>query len=280
MPLSPPPVVDTLVSFPAPHVLLVTLNRPKQLNAIHTQQHHDLARLFEWFDVEPTLRCAVITGNGRAFCAGADLGEWNKRTNGPAANAAPRPLHMGAGFGGLSNRGGKKPVIAAVNGLCLGGGMEMVVNCDMIVAGTKGVKFGTPEVKRGVVALAGALPRLVRTLGKQRASEMTLLGRMYGSEEMQKWGIVNFIVESGEGKEGAVVAEAVKIAVELAANSPDSVITSREGLALGWEPLGPITSTEVLGRGMYGRMDGAANMKEGLASFVEKREPKWTDSKL
>ncbi|PKS08119.1 hypothetical protein jhhlp_005394 [Lomentospora prolificans] len=279
MSLSPPHVIDTLVSFPAPHILLVTLNRPKQLNAIHTQQHKDLARLFDWFDAEPSLRCAIITGTGRAFCAGADLGEWNNRTNGNAKNNDGGQLHLTSGFGGLSNRRGKKPVIAAVNGLCLGGGMEMAVNCDIIVAGTRGVKFGTPEVKRGVVALAGALPRLIRTVGKQRASEMTLLGRMYGSEEMQRWGLVNFIVDS-DGKEGAVVAEAIKVAQELSANSPDSVITSREGLTLGWEALGPITSTEILGRGMYGRMDGAENMKEGLASFVEKREPKWKDSKL
>jgi enoyl-CoA hydratase/carnithine racemase len=181
----------------------------------------------------------------------------------------------------LSNRKGKKPVIAAVNGLCLGGGMEMVINCDMVVAGTRGVKFGTPEVKRGVVALAGALPRLIRTVGKQRASEMALLGRMYGPQEMKEWGLVNFVVSTDEAKDGAaVVAEALRLAQEIAANSPDSVITSREGLTLGWEAMGPATSTELLGKGLYGRIDGAENMREGLTSFVEKREPRWKDSRL
>ena len=276
---TPPSVVDTITSIPVPHVLLVTLNRPKQLNAIHVQQHKELTHLFEWFDAEPSLRCAVITGSGRAFCAGADLTEWNNNSKDGKKDSSQ--IFTTAGFGGLSNRKGKKPVIAAVNGLCLGGGMEMVINCDMVVAGTRGVKFGTPEVKRGVVALAGALPRLIRTVGKQRASEMALLGRMYGPQEMKEWGLVNFVVSTDEAKDGAaVVAEALRLAQEIAANSPDSVITSREGLTLGWEAMGPATSTELLGKGLYGRIDGAENMKEGLASFVEKREPRWKDSKL
>ncbi|KAL2109139.1 hypothetical protein VUR80DRAFT_2937 [Thermomyces stellatus] len=279
--LSPPPdVVDTLIAFPAPHVLLVTLNRPRLLNAIHTQQHKDLAGLWAWFDAEPSLRCAVIRGAGRAFCAGADLAQWNEQMK--ARNApGPRPkeytLYDSAGFGGLSNRTGKKPVIAAVDGVCLGGAMEMAINCDLVVAGPR-AKFGLPEARRGVIPVAGALPRLIRTVGKQRASEMALLGRMYGPEQMREWGLVNFVVDVPEG--GDIADEAVKLATEIANNSPDSVITSREGLALGWEPMGPVQSTEIVGKGLYGQMDGGENMKEGLASFLEKRDPVWKDSKL
>ncbi|SPO06793.1 related to enoyl-CoA hydratase [Cephalotrichum gorgonifer] len=280
--LSPPPkVADTLVAFPGPHVLLVTLNRPTRLNAIHAEQHRDLDRLWRWFDAEPSLRCAIITGSGRAFCAGADLAQWNDRTNAgniPDTQKEGLEIFNTPGFGGLSNRTGKKPIIAAVNGLCLGGGMEMVINCDLVVAGSRGAKFGLPEVKRGVVALAGALPRLIRTVGKQRASEMALLGRMYGPDEMKDWGLVNFVVEGGN--EGGVVAEAVRLATEISANSPDSVITTREGLTLGWEGMGPMQSTNIVGKGLYARMDGAENMKEGLASFMEKRDPVWKDSKL
>lgn len=275
--LSPPPrVSDTLITFPHPQVLVATLNRPKQLNAIHTQQHKDLADLWRWYDSEPTLRCAVITGAGRAFCAGADLAQWKEQV-GDATKKSEYQLYNTLGFGGLSNRTGKKPVIAAVGGACLGGGMEMAINCDLVVAGKK-AKFGLPEVKRGVVPLAGALPRLIRTLGKQRASEMVLLGGMYGPEQMRDWGLVNAVVE-GE-KEGAVVDEALRLAMEIAKNSPDSVITSREGLNLGWEGLGPVQSTEIVGKGLYGQMNGAENMKEGLASFADKREPVWKDSKL
>ncbi|KAK3398310.1 ClpP/crotonase-like domain-containing protein [Sordaria brevicollis] len=450
----PPSVPNTLLSFPAPHVLLVTLNRPDQLNAIPTSQHKKLASLWDWFDAEPSLRCAIITGSGRAFCAGADLKEWNElhskfqsqdalekgvvdgvehggqygliqKTRGALrdagavraegkkggagvgggaggksdglvtgigggygtvsnrkqalrnaegvksgqepdaaaekiaqagraragkttdegrlttgigggygtvdnrrkavdnaahvtqeagkggdklsdvdeakittgigggygtvasrkAAAAARlaasdrrvgSLGLNAGFGGLSNRAGKKPIIAAVNGLCLGGGMEMVINCDIVIASSN-ARFGLPEVKVGVIAVAGALPRLVRTVGKQRAAEMALLGRnRYSAEQMERWGVVNFVV-SGEQ---ALVEEAVKLAEEIAGNSPDAVLTSKEGLRLGWEGMGPEKATAVLEMGMYRKLEKGVNMKEGVASFVEKRKPVWKDSKL
>jgi enoyl-CoA hydratase/carnithine racemase len=284
--LPPPPQVPNVhLSFPTPHILLVTLSRPAALNAIPSAQHAAMASLWAWYDAQPPLRCAVLTGgDGRAFCAGADLREWdvtnhddnndNGRDDGEAARYRERWVQEG--FGGLSNRAGKKPVIAAVNGLCFGGGMEMVVNCDLVVADGKRARFGLPEVTKGVVAVAGALPRLVRTVGKQRAAEMALLGRVgYTAEQMREWGIVNFVV--GEGK---AVEEAVRLAEEIAGNSPDAVIASREGLRLGWEGIGPQMGTELLERGMYGRIDKGENMKEGVRSFVEKRKPVWKNSKL
>ncbi|KAK3306766.1 ClpP/crotonase-like domain-containing protein [Chaetomium strumarium] len=277
--LSPPPEVpNVLLSLPHPNVLLVTLNRPRALNAIPSFQHVAMASLWAWYDAQPQLRCAVLTGgaDARAFCAGADLREWDATHASSNNGTSSSKRWSQEGFGGLSNRTGKKPVIAAVNGLCFGGGMEMVINCDLVVADGKRARFGLPEVKRGVVAVAGALPRLVRTVGRQRAAEMALLGRTgYTAEQMREWGIVNFVVA-----EGQAVAEAIKLAEEIAANSPDSVITSREGLRLGWEGIGPQMGTEVLERGMYGRIDGGENMKEGVKSFVERREPVWKDSKL
>ncbi|KAB5555087.1 ClpP/crotonase-like domain-containing protein [Coniochaeta sp. 2T2.1] len=279
----PPPVKNVLITFPRPHVLLITLNRPAQLNAIPSTQHAELDALYRWYDSEPHLRCAVVTGSGRAFCAGADLKEWDSKNNSAspgANNVKAKESHntqrwTTAGFGALSNRSGKKPVIAAVNGLCLGGGMEMAVNCDLVIASST-AKFGLPEVKRGVVALAGALPRIIRTLGKQRAAEMAFLGRMYTAEQMERWGVVNFVVPEGKN----VVEEAVKVAEELAGNSPDAVIVSREGMRLGWEGVGPELGTEIVEKGMYGRMDGGENMKEGVRSFVERRAARWVDSKL
>ena len=273
---SPPPEVpDTILSSPVPHVLLVTLNRPEQLNALRREMHYRLDELWKWFDAEPSLRCAVITGKGRAFCAGADLKEWDKRNNGEgeSLDGTKQEVWNDAGFGGLSNRRGKKPVIAAVNGLCLGGGMEMVINVDMIIA-DKGAKFGLPEVKRGVVAIAGALPRLPKLVGRTRASEMALTGRMYTAEQMESWGVVNKVVEQG------VVEEALKVAEEVAGNSPDSVIVSREGLLGAWEGEGVKESTERVDKGIYQKMLAAENMKEGVLSFVEKRKPVWKDSKL
>uniref|UniRef100_L2GI43 Enoyl-hydratase n=1 Tax=Colletotrichum fructicola (strain Nara gc5) TaxID=1213859 RepID=L2GI43_COLFN len=216
----PPPVPDTDITFPRPHILQITLNRPRHLNSIPSPQHYALSKLYEWYDAEPSLRCAVLTGTGRAFCAGADLKEWNVRNT---SGKSPTPSSPGekwpssAGFGGLSNRGGKKPVIAAVNGLCLGGGMEMIINADLVYASNK-AKFGLPEVTIGVVAIAGALPRLIKTVGRQRATEMALIGRSdYTPEQMLSWGLVNQVVEPDRLLDTALAA------AEAIANKGDCV---------------------------------------------------------
>lgn len=299
---SPPPVPNVLVTFPIPHVMLVTLNRPAQLNAIPTTQHPFLLQLFNWYDAEPHLRAAIITGTGRAFCAGADLKEWHDN-NDPASKAnvsptlnptsilksiaAPKPgaaakttpaqkWPADGGFGGISNRRGKKPIIAAVNGLCLGGGFEMIVNTDLVYA-LETAKFGLPEVTRGVVAIAGALPRLIRTLGRQRASEMSMLGGMYTARQMEAWGIVNEVID---GNGDTLLRRVLEVAARLADNSPDAVIVTREGLLSGWAGEDPQPATLRVEGAIYKDMEGADNMKEGVLSFVEKRKAVWKDSKL
>ncbi|KAF3062173.1 Carnitinyl-CoA dehydratase [Daldinia childiae] len=279
----PPNVPDTLTSFPSPHILLVTLNRPQQLNAIPRPQHFALERLWDWYDAEPSLRCAVITGSGRAFCAGADLKEWDSINSSPEDKAVSAEEHgrqnkrfpLG-GFGGMSNRGGLKPIIGAVNGICFGGGMEMAINCDLIVAAAS-ASFSLPEVTIGVIALAGALPRLARSVGRQRAAEMALSGKKYGAKEMLAWGLVNEVVE-GDSK--AVLEKALEWAQRIAGNSPDAVIVSREGLKLGWEGVGPEQGTDILVKGWFGRIEKGDNAIEGVKSFVERRKPVWKDSKL
>ena len=276
----PPPVQDSIISFPKPTILLITLNRPQDLNCINTQGHYELDALYKWFDAEPSLRCAILTGNGRAFCAGADLKEWNSANNansnkqeGLSREQKERSMPP-SGFGALSRRGGKKPVICAVNGICFGGGCEIIINADIVVA-DDGAQFGLPEVKIGVVALAGALTRLTRTVGRQRAMEMALTGRALGAEEAKEWGLVNKVV-----KKGTCVEEAVKIAEVISGNSPDSVIVSREGIKMGWEGVGAEEGTRLLAENWYSRMDKGENMKEGVKSFVEKRKPRWVPSKL
>jgi enoyl-CoA hydratase/carnithine racemase len=185
-----------------------------------------------------------------------------------------------SGFGGLSRRGGKKPVIAAVNGICFGGGCEMAINTDIVVA-SEGASFALPEVKRGVVAIAGALTRLVRTVGRQRAMEMALTGRVLSAKEAESWGLVNRVVgNGGDGESSEVVKEALKIAGEIAGNSPDSVIVSREGVKLGWEGVGAEEGTRLLAENWYSRMSKGDNIKEGVRAFVEKRQPRWVPSKL
>ncbi|MCJ1297520.1 hypothetical protein MMC08_000307 [Hypocenomyce scalaris] len=267
----PPSTSFTKISFPTPRILLVTLSRPKQLNCINTAGHKELGALWAWLDNEPSLRVGIITGEGRAFCAGADLKEWNdSQTDSTRRSAIPS-----SGFGGLSRRSGKKPIIAAVNGICFGGGFEMTINVDLVLA-SHTATFGLPEVKRGVVALAGALPRLVRTVGKQRAMELCLTGRVLEANEAKEWGLVNAVV----GERESVVAKAVVWAEVISENSPDSVIVSREGVKLGWEGMGADEGSEWLIKGIYPRIDAGENMKEGVKAFVEKRAPRWVPSKL
>lgn len=221
-------------------------------------------------DNEPSITCAVITGSGRAFCAGADLKEWNTQNQ---AGNSDRQMPAG-GFGGLSRRSGKKPVICAVNGVAFGGGCEMIINADIVIADEQAM-FALPEVKIGVIALAGALTRLVRTVGKQRAMEMALTGRTLSAQEAREWGLVNKVV--GKGK---CVQEAIQMAELIAANSPDSVIVSREGIKMGWEGMSAEEGTRLLKEGWYARMLGGPNQVEGVQSFVERRKPKWVPSKL
>ncbi|KAJ5483207.1 hypothetical protein N7530_002453 [Penicillium desertorum] len=321
--IQPPTPAHATLTYPAPHILLVTLNRPRDLNCINSQGHADLHAVWEWLDEEPSMRVGILTGKGRAFCAGADLKgetastlvcaqtwlvfvqtqphtppdaprtdyamhplhpltapEWNNRTSSTSA----KTTMPNSGFGGLARRKGKKPVICAVNGLCLGGGTEMIINSDIVIASSRAV-FGLPEVKRGVVALAGALPRLVRTVGKQRAMEMVLTGRMVGPVEAERWGLVNSVVVVGDGvgeeEVGrAVLGKALKVAGEIAGNSPDSVLVSREGVKLGWEGIGADEATAMLNETWVKRLNEGENIKEGLRAFVEKRKPVWVDSKL
>lgn len=181
-----------------------------------------------------------------------------------------------SGFGGLSRRKGRKPVIAAVNGPCLGGGMEMVINCDLVIA-AKGAVFGLPEVQVGVVALAGALPRLVRTVGRQRAMEMCLTGKQVGAEEMRVWGIVNAVVDDDRV---GVIQKVVQLTERICGNSPDSVIVSKMGVEMGWKYSDVEEATErILSEG-WREVEGRENMKEGIKAFVERRKARWVDSKL
>jgi enoyl-CoA hydratase/carnithine racemase len=150
----------------------------------------------------------------------------------------------------------------------------MVVNADIVIA-DEGASFALPEVKIGVIALAGALTRLVRTVGKQRAMEMALTGRTLSASEARDWGLVNKVVGAGQ-----CVGEAIKMAESIAANSPDSVIVSREGIKMGWEGMSAEEGTRLLKEGWYARMVGGENQLEGVRSFVERRKPRWIPSKL
>lgn len=262
---TPPPATPAFLrlTYPAPRVLLIRMDRPKDLNCMSTAAQWEMDSVWKWFDNEPKLSVAVITGTGRAFSAGADLKEWkdNKDMGKPPA------------FTPLSRRYGKKPVIAAVNGLAMGGGCEFVANCDLVVAADDAY-FGLPEVKRGVAPIGGALPRLIRTMGLQRATEFALTGRNASAQEMREWGVVNKIVPKDQ-----VVAEAVKYADTIAKNSPDAIICTRAGLREGWQSVVEEAVETTLTR-EFALLQQGENIKEGLLAFSEKREPQWKASKL
>lgn len=165
-------------------------------------------------------------------------------------------------------------MIAAVNGICYGGGCEAIINCDIVVAAKKAT-FALPEVKIGVAAQAGALPRLIRTVGRPRAMDMALTGRTIAAAEALEWGLINKVVGDGE-----VVAAAVEYAKMIAANSPDAVIVTRESIKMGWEGVGAEDGTRISNEIWGPRLLTGENCKEGVASFVEKRKPRWKPSKL
>jgi enoyl-CoA hydratase/carnithine racemase len=228
--------------------------------------------MWKWLDDEPNLSVAIITGTGRAFSAGADLKEWN---NSMADDADPsKRMGNAPAFKPLSRRLGKKPVIAAVNGLAMGGGCEFVVNCDIVVAAEEAV-FGLPEVKRGVSPIGGALPRLIRTVGLQRATEFALMGEPISAQKAFEWGIVNKVV-----KKEQVVNEAVRYAAAIAKNSPDAIICTRAGLRQGWETAAVERAVEVTLEREFAELQKGENILEGLKAFSEKREPVWRGSRL
>lgn len=274
----PPPTSFLKLSYPAPRVLLITMSREKDLNCTSSSAVLEMTAVFRWFDAEPNLTVAILTGAGkRAFSTGADLKEWNAKV---AKAAAEGKDTGGAGPGnvpgaeGLSNRRGKKPFIAAVNGMALGGGCENVVNCDIVIASSSAT-FGLVEVKRGLAPYSGVLPRLIRTVGLQRASEFALTGKIIDAQTAEKWGLVNKVVDPDQ-----VVPEAVKWASEIADISPDSIICTRAMLREGWTTADVVEATNISNGREWAELQRGENMKEGLKAFNEKRKPRWTGPRL
>lgn len=179
------------------------------------------------------------------------------------------------GLAGLPRRDGKKPIIAAVNGIAMGGGFEMVANCDLVVASTSAT-FALPEVKRGIVPVAGCLPRLARTLGPQRIADLALTGRTVSAGDLHAWGLVSRLVEEPH----SAVDIAVELAQEMCKNSPDALIVCRRGIRLSWETGSAEEAVWVLAKDWYPRLVEGPNFGEGIKAFLEKRRPRWVNSKL
>ncbi len=269
---TPPPETSSLaLSFPAPYVVLVTINREKRMNSIPMAGHWEGDAVWTWLDEEPALRVAVLTGQGkRSFCAGADLHEVNK-TRGKGS--APQPLPVGS-FLGMTRRLGKKPIIAAVNGFAYGGGFEIALNCDLVVASPT-AKFALPEAKRGLYAGAGGLPRVVRTFGMQLASEIALAGRILTAQELRNFGFCRV-----SATQDSLVEEAVSLAKDIASQSPDALIVTRAGLRQAWETASVERAAQLTDERYNKVLLEGENMKIGTAAFAKKQEPQWVPSKL
>ncbi|KAJ6157875.1 enoyl-CoA hydratase/isomerase family protein [Penicillium chermesinum] len=259
-----------LLSFPCERVVQVTLNRPEKLNSITKETSSKIAEIWDLFDQDESLWVGIITGSGRAFCTGADLGEWNEMVRSGVVNDMSPP-----GLAGLPRRSGKKPIIAAVNGICMGGGFEMVANCDLVIASSTAT-FALPETKRGIVAVAGCLPRLTRTIGLQRTMDLVLTGRTVQASTLYDWGLITRLIDPGTN----IAQAAAKLAGQICQNSPDATIVGRQGVRLSWEAGSAEDAVTTLAKDWYPRLCAGENFAEGIRAFVEKRSPNWVNSKL
>lgn len=241
-------------------VTLITLNRPKALNALNAQVLADLLDALAAFDADPGQGCAVITGSEKAFAAGADIKEM--QAMGFAEMYGTNHFSGWEAFGRT-----RKPVIAAVAGYALGGGCELAMLCDFILAADT-AKFGQPEIKLAVSPGMGGSQRLTHAVGKAKAMEMVLTGRMMDAEEAERAGLVSRVVPAGE-----LVEEAVRTAEAIASMAPLAVIANKEMVNAAFEmPLGQGVQFE---RRLFNGLFGTEDQKEGMAAFVEKRAGAW-----
>jgi enoyl-CoA hydratase len=236
---------------------IVTLNRPKELNALNFSLVSELVDALEELDRDQTIRCIVVTGAGeKAFAAGADIKEMSDKS--------PIDMMLGRFEAWERMRRIRTPMIAAVGGYALGGGCELAMHCDMIVA-SENARFGQPEILLGIIPGAGGTQRLARTLGKYRAMEIVLTGAQISAQEMADLGLVNRVVPKGEH-----LNEAMKLAQKVAAQPPIAVRLAKESIAAAFE-----TSLEEgleLERKNFFLLFATEDKREGMQAFIEKRK--------
>ena len=239
---------------------LIRLNRPRALNALNTALVRELVEALSAFDADPEIGAIVLTGNDRVFAAGADVGEMAEASL--AGMLAADPIAVWDRVAAV-----RKPLIAAVSGYALGGGCELAMACDLIIASETAV-FGQPEINLGVIPGAGGTQRLVRAVGKAVAMEVILNDRRLTAEEALRLGLVNHVypVES-------YLEEALKLANAIAARAPLAVRLAKESINKAFET----TLAEGLAfeRRSFYSLFGTADQKEGMDAFLNKRTPQW-----
>jgi enoyl-CoA hydratase len=239
-------------------VLVITLNRPDQRNAVNSAVAQGIAAAMDELDGEAELSIGVLTGAGKGFCAGMDL---------KAFVAGESPYVEGRGFAGITRRAADKPLIAAIEGFAVAGGLEVALACDLIVA-ARGSRLGIPEVKRSLVAAGGALLRLPRALPRNVAMEMALTGDPIDAERAHELGLVNRLAEPG-----AALDSALELAAAVAENGPLALAASKRILteSTDWPETEFFDRQEAIARPVM----RSADAKEGATAFAEKRPPVW-----
>jgi enoyl-CoA hydratase/carnithine racemase len=239
-------------------VLVITINRPDQRNAVNAAVANGIAAALDELDADAELSVGVLTGAGKGFCAGMDL---------KAFVTGESPYAGDRGFAGITQRSSTKPLIAAIEGFAVAGGLEVALSCDVVVA-SRGARLGIPEVKRSLVAAGGALLRLPRALPRNVAMELALTGDPIDAERGYEFGLVNRLAEPGEA-----VSVALELAETIAANGPLALAATKRILteSLDWrdeeffarqgEIAGPVMASE--------------DAREGSIAFAEKRAPVW-----
>jgi crotonobetainyl-CoA hydratase len=252
------------------HIAVITLNRPRALNAVNAALSLALGSYLDQADADPDVRVIVLTGAGRAFCAGGDLKEIATGIPLTALGANPE-----WGFAGITQHWVSKPIIAAVNGFAMGGGTEIALACDLIVAAEDAV-FGLPEVKRGLFAAAGGVVRLPRQIPIRRAMQLALTGDSIDAATAESWGLVNVVAPAGDA-----LSCALELARRIAGNAPLSVqVTKRllhETASAGsdwdatWSGQYAWTANDTATAEIFASRDAV----EGATAFAEKRPPVW-----
>jgi enoyl-CoA hydratase len=252
---------ETILVEPRGPVTLITLHRPQALNALNSRVLDELIEALGAYDADPGQRCAVLTGSDKAFAAGADIKEMNDKSF--------ADVYGGGLFAGYDRVAGtRKPWIAAVSGFALGGGCELAMMADFIVAADT-AKFGQPEIKLGVTPGMGGSQRLTRAIGKAKAMEMCLTGRMMTAAEAEGAGLVARVVPAE-----ALLDATLRLAEEIAGMPPLAALAVKEQVNAACETT--LAQGVLFERRLFAGLFGSEDQKEGMAAFVAKRPGQWT----
>jgi enoyl-CoA hydratase len=260
---SNPTTFETILTEVKGRVALITLNRPQALNALNARLVSEVNTALDGFDADPDIGCIVITGSDKAFAAGADIKEMQEK-------GFPQSYLEDLITPWDRVAGRRKPIIAAVAGFALGGGCEIAMMCDFIPAADT-AKFGQPEIRLGVMPGAGGTQRLTRFVGKSKAMEMCLTGRMMDAAEAERSGLVSRVVPAAD-----LLDEAMKTAAAIADMSLPIAMMTKESVNRAYET--SLAEGIRFERRVFQAMFATADQKEGMAAFVEKRKPSFRKS--